>query len=408
MTHPSSATHPPPTTHPSSATDPPPTTHLSSPTQSPSSRAQRSALDVATTTPQRQPSATDRFPALVLGGSGYVAGELLRLLAGHPRLRPAAVLSDSKPGVAVAEVFPHLAGAVGGLAFAGREGLSRLFGEQPHLAVFCAAPHGAAALLLAELLGEAERAGCQLAVVDLSADFRFADAAAWEAVYGRPHGAPELLPRFTCALPELVDAAFSRHVAHPGCFTTAVLLAAVPLLRAGLVEPWVTAVAVTGSTGAGRTPTPTTHHPERRSTLFAYAPLAHRHQPEMEALAAAAGAPATIRFVPQAGPFARGIHATLVMRPRAGTTAAAAREALLSFYAGAPFVDVLAEPPRLQDVVGSNRCRLAVAADGEALVAFAVLDNLVKGAAGGGVQWMNRLLGFDESAGLSAPGLGWL
>jgi N-acetyl-gamma-glutamyl-phosphate reductase len=128
----------------------------------------------------------------------------------------------------------------------------------------------------------------------------------------------------------------------------------------------------------------------------------------MEALAAAAGAPARFPFVPQSGPFARGIHATLVMRPARHVTAEEARAALADFYAGAPFVDVLAAPPRLQDVVGTNRCRLAVAADGETLVAFAVIDNLVKGAAGGAVQWMNRLLGYDETAGLTAPGLGWL
>jgi N-acetyl-gamma-glutamyl-phosphate reductase len=344
----------------------------------------------------------------VLGGSGYVAGELLRLLAGHPHLLPAAVLSDSRPGAPVEETFPHLLGSLPGLAFTGRDALPRLLGEHPRLAVFGAAPHGATAPLLDELLGEAARAGSDLAIVDLSADFRFADAAAWERVYGRPHGAPELLPSFACAVPELVDGVPGRRLAHPGCFTTAALLAAVPLLLAGLVEPRVTVVATTGSTGAGRTPTPTTHHPERRSTMFAYAPLAHRHQPEMESLAVAAGAPAAFHFVPQAGPFARGIHATLLMTPKGGATAEEARLALAGAYAGAPFVDVLAAPPRLQDVVGTNRCRLAVAADPGALVAFAAIDNLTKGAAGGAVQWMNRMQGWPETAGLASPGLGWL
>jgi len=128
----------------------------------------------------------------------------------------------------------------------------------------------------------------------------------------------------------------------------------------------------------------------------------------MEALAAAASASASFHFVPQAGPFARGIHATLVMRPKDGVTADDARAALAGFYAGAPFVDVLASPPRLQDVVGTNRCRLAVAADRDTLVVFSVIDNLVKGAAGGAIQWMNRLLNYPETAGLLTPGLGWL
>lgn len=362
----------------------------------------------------------ERLPVVVLGGSGYVGGELLRLLAGHPGLRPAAVVSTSKPGTPVETVFPHLAGAVDGLTFSGHDALPRVLGEHPRLAVFGAAPHSKAAPLVGELFDAAAHAGTDVAVVDLSSDFRFADAATWERVYGPPHGAPELLTSFLCAVPELVPAAElapsvesgysapARAIAHPGCFTTATLLAAVPLLRAGLVEPDVTVVAVTGSTGAGRTPTATTHHPERRSTLFAYSPLQHRHQPEMEALAAAAGAPASFHFVPQAGPFARGIHAALVMRPKGGATADDARAALATFYAEAPFIDVLASPPRLQDVVGSNRCRLAVAADRDTLVAFSVIDNLVKGAAGGAIQWMNRLLSYPETAGLTTPGLGWL
>jgi N-acetyl-gamma-glutamyl-phosphate reductase len=369
------------------------------------------AAAVATT--ERLPG-VETMPALVLGGSGYVAGELLRLIAGHPFLRAAAVLSDGKPGAKVEEVFPHLAGAFADVAFCGRDALPRVVGEHRRLAVLGAAPHGATGPLLAELLDEAGRAGSELAIVDLSADFRFADAGAWEAVYGHAHGAPELIASFRCAVPELQPAAElapgvpARAIAHPGCFTTAALLGAVPLLRAGLVEPSVTVVAVTGSTGAGRTPAAATHHPERRSTLFAYSPLGHRHQPEMEALAAAAGAAARFHFVPQSGPFARGIHATLVMRPRGGATAADAHAALSAFYGGAPFVDVLAAPPRLQQVVGTNRCRLAVAADAETVVVMSVIDNLVKGAAGGAVQWMNRLLGYEETAGLTTPGLGWL
>src|SRR5688572_17970478 len=122
-----------------------------------SSRAQRSDLDVAVTTEAevRQWPAVERLPALVLGGSGYVGGELLRLLAGHPGLRPAVAVSDSKPGVAVEEVFPHLAGALGGLTFSGRDALPRIVGEHPRLAVFGAAPHGAAAPMLAELFDAA-------------------------------------------------------------------------------------------------------------------------------------------------------------------------------------------------------------------------------------------------------------
>lgn len=353
----------------------------------------------------------DAVPVVVLGGSGYVAGELLRLLAGHPGLRLAAAVSESQAATLVETVFPHLAGCFPDVTFASREDIAPLLAGLAgrRVAVFSAAPHGAAAALLDDVISTAEIAGVEPRVVDLSADFRFATAAAYEAVYGHAHGAPGRLTAFRCALPEHVDGGWDGHVGHPGCFTTAVLLAAVPLLRLELIEPRLAVVAVTGSTGAGRTPGPTTHHPARRSNLFAYKPLAHRHAPEMRALAAAAaGVEPEIHFVPQAGPFARGIYATLQARLQRPTPAAEISAALAEFYIAAPFVDVLSEPPRLQDVVGTNRCRLAAAVDGDHLAVFSALDNLVKGAAGGGVQWMNRLLGFPETMGLTQPGPGWL
>jgi N-acetyl-gamma-glutamyl-phosphate reductase common form len=391
-------------------------------------------------------SGVKEVPVVVLGGSGYVAGEALRLLAGHPHLALAGVASESAGGELVAEAFPHLAGAFPGVRFAALGELPCLLaaaagaeGRDGRVAAICAAPHGAAAKRIDELLAAAESAGVRLTVVDLSADFRFADAAAYEGVYGHAHGAPARLAQFRCGLPEhavlagggaaapaaigaVAPAAIGaggaepRHVGHPGCFPTAVVLAAVPLVRLGWIEPSVHVVAVTGSTGAGRTPAAATHHPARRSNLFAYSPLAHRHEPEMRALAsAAAGTPVDIHFVPQAGPFARGIYATLqarLLRPvAAGGEAAAAAEVAASlgaFYAAAPFVAVAAAPPRLQDVVGSNYCRIGVAVAGDRLVAFSAIDNLTKGAAGGGIQWLNRLLGFAETAGLTQPGIGWL
>ena len=351
----------------------------------------------------------ETVPTLILGGTGYVAGELLRLLAGHPHLHPFAVLSESQAGGKVETAFPHLAGCFPDLIFSDRKELPALIAGQEKLAVLCAAPHGAAAPLLDELLTAAESAGTVAKVVDISADFRFADGAAYERVYGHAHGAPDRLAQFRCAVPEHLAETPANHVGHPGCFVTATLLAVVPLLKLGLVEPRLSVVAITGSTGAGRTPTATTHHPARRSNVFAYNPLKHRHEPEMRALAlAASGVDAEIHFVPQGGPFARGIYATIQARLAKAATADEVRKALADFYAGSPFMDVLTDPPRLQDVVGTNRASLSVAADGDHLVVFSTLDNLVKGAAGGAIQWMNRLLGFPETAGLRVPGVGWL
>ncbi len=348
-------------------------------------------------------------PAVVLGGSGYVAGELLRLLAGHPVLRAAAVLSESQAGQPVEAAFPHLTGSFPGLTFTGRPDLPRFFDGKERAAVFSAAPHGASAALVDEVLAAADAAGTFVRLVDLSADFRYPDAVSYENVYRHPHGAPSRLSQFASVLPEHATSLPPGHVGHPGCFTTAVTLATVPLLALGLVEPCFHVVATTGSTGAGRTPTATTHHPARRSTLFAYNALAHRHAPEMRSLAlAASGIAAEIHFVPQAGPFARGIYATLQARLAREVTAAEAAEAVAAFYAGAPFVTAGSELPRLQDVVGTNRCRLGVTTGDGILVACSAIDNLVKGAAGGAVQWMNRLLGLPETAGLTQPGLGWL
>ena len=354
-------------------------------------------------------SESTRIPAVVLGGSGYVAGELLRLLAGHPRFAVVAIASEGHAGEKVEAQFPHLRGAYPGLAFVAPGELGGHLRGLPQAAVFSALPHGHAATGVDRILSEAAAGGCTARVVDISADFRYADAAAYEAVYRHPHGAPARLAEFVSVLPEHHRGSVPRHVGHPGCFTTAVTLATVPLLALGLVEPEIGVTAVTGSTGAGRTPTATTHHPERRSTLFAYGALSHRHEPEMRALAlAATGIEPDLAFVPHAGPFARGIHATLHARLTHETTAQAVREAVAGFYATAPFVAVESEPPKLQSVVGTNRAVLAFAVRGRRLVAFSALDNLTKGAAGGAVQWMNRLFDLPETAGLEAAGLGWI
>ncbi|HSM13803.1 MAG TPA: N-acetyl-gamma-glutamyl-phosphate reductase [Thermoanaerobaculia bacterium] len=358
-------------------------------------------------------------PCAVLGGSGYVAGELLRLLSGHPFLSVEAVVSESRAGAPIAETFPHLRGlALGGARFAAPEELARRLDSVPTLALFSALPHGEAAARIDALLGEAEASGCELTVVDLSADFRHRDPAIYESIYGQPHAAPARLPEFHCALPEHAPAGplpgGARHVAHPGCFTTAAVLALAPLVANGLIEGPASVVAVTGSTGAGRTPGATTHHPERRSDLFAYAPFAHRHEPEMRALLAAVAPDAEsdpeIAFLPHSGPFARGIHATITaaLADRAAGTELVA--AFRSFHEASrsTFVHLLDGPPRLQSVVGTNRCDLFVSARDGRVAVFAAIDNLVKGAAGGAVQWMNRLLGRPERSGLELPGPGWL
>lgn len=354
-----------------------------------------------------------RIPAIVLGGTGYVSGELLRLLAAHPHFAIAGILSDSQPGEPVAKAFRHLAPVLGDLRFSSQSDIESLSGSLPRAAIFGAAPHGVSAALIDRLLTCAEAAGSDVRVVDISADFRFRDAGAYEAVYRHAHGAPGRLAQFTCAVPEHLARAPTRHVAHPGCFSTATLLASVPLLALDLVTPTLFVAAVTGSTGSGRKPSEGTHHPQRSSDYYSYNALVHRHTPEVAACAlAASGIAADFSFVPHSGPFARGIHVTVQASLKASGGAAApdtaaVLAALHDFYRDSPFVQVAAEAPHVKDVAASNYARLSAVSNGRTVAVTCVVDNLNKGAAGGAVQWMNRLCDLPESAGLTAPAAGW-
>jgi N-acetyl-gamma-glutamyl-phosphate reductase len=352
--------------------------------------------------------APPRTPTIVLGGTGYVAGELLRLIAGHPHLDIAAVLSDSQPGTAVATAFPHLRSAYPHLQVAGNEEVEALVRRTPRLALFSAAPHGVSAALVDRLLSLAETAATQLHCVDISADFRYASAAAYEAVYGHAHGAPTRIKDFTCAVPEHLAKSPTPHVAHPGCFATATLLASVPMLATGIAEPRLFVAGITGSTGSGRKLSDGTHHPLRHGDLYAYNALSHRHVPEIAACAeAATGVDAEFNFVPHSGPFARGIHVTVQANLRRPLDTAEARAIFTSFYEHCPFVRVLGTAPRVKDVATSNYAHIGVTTNGRSIAIMAAIDNLAKGAAGGAMQWMNRLLALDETVGLTAPAPGW-
>src|SRR4029077_8780642 len=191
------------------------------------------------------------------------------------------------------------------------------------------------------LLSASESAGTHARCVDISADFRYATASAYEAVYKHAHGAPARIREFTCAVPEHLSKSPTPHVAHPGCFATATLLATVPLLALGLTDTRLFVTGVTGSTGSGRKPVEGTHHPQRHSDLYAYGALSHRHVPEIIACAKlAAGVEAELNFVPHSGPFARGIHVTVQasLKKPLGTVQALA--ALRSYYGACPFVRV--------------------------------------------------------------------
>ncbi|MDB6041544.1 MAG: N-acetyl-gamma-glutamyl-phosphate reductase [Gammaproteobacteria bacterium] len=348
------------------------------------------------------------IPAVVLGGTGYVAGELLRLIAGHPQFQLAAVMSDSQPGEPLGTAFPHLASIFADTRFKSQAEVEKLIVGTPQAAVFSAAPHGVSAALIDSLLKAASGAGTRPRVVDISADFRYSSAQAYEAVYKHPHGAPGRIGEFTCAVPEHLQKLETPHVAHPGCFATATLLASVPLLALGLVPPTLFVSGVTGSTGAGRKPIEGTHHPVRHSDLYSYNALSHRHAPEVAACArAASGVEADFAFVPHSGPYARGIHVTVQASLKSPLDTARVLAALRDFYAGSAFVRVTDRAPRVKEVATSNYAHLSAAANGRTVAVMCAVDNLNKGAAGGAVQWMNRMFDLPEDSGLTAPAPGW-
>lgn len=349
-----------------------------------------------------------KIPVIVLGGTGYVSGELLRLIAVHPQLELKAILSDSQPGESVAKWFAHLAPIYPELKFSSLEAVTELVGSLPTSAIVSAAPHGVAAKLIDGLLAAAEAKGTKPRVIDISADYRYSTASAYEAVYKHAHGAPNRIAQFSCAVPEHLSTLKTPHVAHPGCFATAVLLSSVPVLSLELVEPQLFAAGITGSTGSGRTPGAGTHHPQRHSDLYAYNPLSHRHTPEITALAqAASNVAAQFSFVPHSGPFARGIHVTVQAKARKPIKTPELLDALRSFYRDRPFVRVVGDMPHVKDVAASNYAFISAAANGDTVAVMCVIDNLVKGAAGGAMQWVNRVFGLDETAGLITPAAGW-
>lgn len=351
---------------------------------------------------------SDKIQAVVIGATGYVGGELLRLISMHPDLKLAAAISESRAGDRIAACFPHLSAACSTMTFVCHAEWLNTIAPGSRLAMFSAAPHGASAGVIKVALEAAETAGMKVHVVDSSADFRFSSPTDFESIYGIEHGAPELMTRFQCGVPEHVAAITTPHIAHPGCFATAILLASVPLLSSATTDGELFVTGITGSTGSGKRPQPGTHHPERHSNLYAYKPLAHRHTAEIVRLAnTASGTEASINFVPHSGPYARGIYVSVQAKLNRKISQSELQEIFVDAYADAPFVEIVSEMPKLKDVVASNYCHIGIASSGDTVVVTSAIDNLVKGAAGGAMQWMNRLWNLPETAGLNAPAPAW-
>ena len=328
----------------------------------------------------------------ILGASGYVGGELLRLLAAHPEFAPSKLFGDSKAGQKLGAVHPHLAAAYPD-ALVERFEESALGGVD---LVFAALPHGHSQRLAATILDRG------IPFVDLGADFRLDDAETYERWYGHAHEAPELLGQFVYGIPELNRDRIrgAKAVAAAGCYATAAILALKPLVEAGLVAAQSLIVdAASGVSGAGREAKEATGFSTVDGSFSAYGLLNHRHTAEMEM---ALGG--TVLFTPHLVPMTRGILATCY---GTATGPSDPLDALAAAYATEPFVHVTDRPPATKWVSGSNGVQLTARYDQRTgrIVALSAIDNLGKGAASQMIQCANLMLGLDETAGLTTIGV---
>lgn len=338
-----------------------------------------------------------RHKIAILGASGYTGAELVRLIATHPGMEIVALTAERRAGAAMAEVFPHLRHlplprlvTIAEVDFAGVD------------LAFCALPHATTQEVISDLPRD-------LKIVDLSADFRLRDPAVYAEWYGHEHRALDLQAEAVYGLTEFYrdQIRAARLVAGTGCNSATGLLAVVPLLEAGLIDPDDIIIdLVTGVSGAGRSPKEGMLHAEVSEGFHAYNVARHRHMAEFDQeFAKAAGRPVTCSFTAHLAPQNRGILATIYLKGEA----VAIHTELARRYAGEPFIRVLplGDSPHTRHVRGSNFCDLGVVADRRPgrVILFSALDNLVKGASGQAIQNANLMLGLDETAGLMAAPL---
>lgn len=336
----------------------------------------------------------------IVGGTGYVGGELIRLVLGHPYLELGQVISRSRGGHPIHSAHPHLRGHVQQL-FAPPDEL------EPADLLLLALPHGRAAAEIDRYAGLAGR------IIDASADFRIHNQQDYARWYGSEHEAPEWLGRFVYGLPELhrEELRSARYASGVGCNATALNLALLPFCRADLLDPGQPIVAdvKVGSSEGGRQAREGSHHPERSGALRSYAPTDHRHGAEVEQELGRSPIHLSITAVERV----RGVLATCQLFVREALDERKLLGLLRETWEGEPFVRVVHDRrgnfrhPDPKILTGSNHADVgfAVSRDGRRVVALAALDNLMKGAAGSAIQAANLMLGLDETSGLTFPGI---
>jgi N-acetyl-gamma-glutamyl-phosphate reductase len=336
----------------------------------------------------------------IIGASGYTGGELIRILSGHPGMAVSVITSREHQGKPLGEVFPHLLG-YGNLVF-----------EPPDYqairdrvdAAFTALPHQASMAAVAEL------ATSGIPIVDLSADFRFADADTYAAHYAA-HSHPHLLAKSVYGLPEVYRDAIRKSsiVGNPGCYPTSAIIGLYPLLAEAAIDPANIIIdAKSGVSGAGRGLSLSTLYTEISEGLHAYKVGKHRHAPEIdEKLSDIARTPVTITFTPHLIPINRGILSTIYTTATRTADAREIRTIFSDYYQKEPFIRLLPDGtfPDTAWVRGSNFVDIGLYTDRATgrIIVITAIDNLIKGAAGQAIQNMNLLLNIEETTGITAP-----
>ncbi len=329
----------------------------------------------------------------IVGATGYAGGELARLLLRHPEARLVAAVARGRQGEPLRDVQPHLHAAPASLTVGADPGDAEV--------VFTALPAGEAAKLAPVWLAEGR------AVIDIGSDFRLRDPKDYERWYGYTHPSPELLKEAVYGLTELTRSRLrgARLVANPGCYPTASILALAPAVHAELVNDEIIVDAKTGVSGAGHNVDDAYLYGTIDESVRPYGVPKHRHTPEIaQELGLIAGCAPRLTFTPHLIPMTRGLLATCYVSLRDGVTAAQVADAYATAYAEEPFVRITKSYPATKATLGSNWCLVHPVVDepNRRLVAFAAIDNLVKGAAGSAIQNLNAMRGFPETMGLEA------
>ncbi|MDX9787334.1 MAG: N-acetyl-gamma-glutamyl-phosphate reductase [Desulfobacterales bacterium] len=333
----------------------------------------------------------------IIGATGYAGAELVRILSGHPGVQLSLLTSRQYAGIAYEDIYPSMAGVVNIIC---DSNTPELICDKADV-LFMALPHKIPMSFAPGFIEQGKK------VIDLSADFRFRNAAAYEAAY-QPHTAKALLDEAVYGLSEIYhqEIKTARLIGNPGCYPTSILLPLSPLVKEGLIDVnTIIADAKSGVSGAGREATLTTHTCEVNESFKAYKVAVHRHNPEIdEVLSGIAGTPVAVTFVPHLVPMIRGMFSTIYTNVAAGSGPKQIRDCLNDYYAWQPFVRLVPDSrlPDTRNVRGTNFCDIGFRIDARSnrLILMSAIDNLVKGAAGQAVQNMNIMEGFDQTVGL--------